>query len=364
MVQELSNYSVFISFKYSDGNEATRDYQLGLELFDRLKNSKVEAYFSPVSLGTRLRGDYSQAIDDALDQCSVLVLVGTSTKNVQSDWVRYEWGSFLNDIRSGRKPKGQLFTLLEGIGPSDLPRPLRQQQSFHAIDLARLCESIAALLTDSGSAAVDPLALDEPDSERSSSIGSRFEGFRRSPTIDDCGDLVRAYSSRSRATQALRVDEVVAASRFVDMSGISLNFICQQFPGDQLLQMVQGRSTLRLLFLEPDGAAMAVREREEGYTPGRLSALTSLNITTMLGLRARLGADERSGLAIRTIDETALFNTTILDHEFCVVQPYLPGIRGVDSPTLAMVRRTNTGLFNTFAVTFERQWERASEYDC
>lgn len=65
-----------------------------------------------------------------MDSASILIAVGTSTDNLNSSWVRYEWDSFFNDIISGIKPDGQVYSLISGFNTADLPRALRQTQAF------------------------------------------------------------------------------------------------------------------------------------------------------------------------------------------------------------------------------------------
>ena len=55
----------------------------------------------------------------------MLLAIGTSADHLDS-----EWDSFANDIRSGRKRKGKIFTYIEGVPIAALPRGLRQTQTF------------------------------------------------------------------------------------------------------------------------------------------------------------------------------------------------------------------------------------------
>lgn len=85
---------------------------------------------SNVSLESLGISEYKKAIDDALDVAKILVAVGTSRENLEWRWVRYEWDSFFNDILSGVKPTGRVFAYVEGVRILDLPRSLRQAQTF------------------------------------------------------------------------------------------------------------------------------------------------------------------------------------------------------------------------------------------
>jgi hypothetical protein len=73
---------------------------------------------------------FKEAIDEGLDATAVLVVVASSAENVKASWVSYEWNGFFTDILSNVKPDAQVFTYIKGISPTELPRSLRQVQSF------------------------------------------------------------------------------------------------------------------------------------------------------------------------------------------------------------------------------------------
>ena len=121
----------FISFKNLDPNgKPTRDSQLAQEVHDFLVAQGLRVFFSNVSLEKLGVAAYKKAIDSALDSAKVLIAVGTSGEHLDSQWVRYEWDSFLNDILSGVKPEGRIFGYVENTAISSLPRALRQSQVF------------------------------------------------------------------------------------------------------------------------------------------------------------------------------------------------------------------------------------------
>ena len=67
-----------------------------------------------------------------------------------------------------------------------------------------------------------------------------------------------------------------------------------------------------------------------------------------------------AGIQIRTYDETIRFNILLIDGQTCVIQPYLPEARGVDSPTFVVGRRWPTaGLYPMFDQIFAALWERS-----
>lgn len=90
----------------------------------------ISVFYSEVTLEQHGTSVYKQHIDRALEAAKVIVVVGTSVDNIESKWVRYEWDSFFNDIISGVKPEGRVFTYIESIDFSALPFALRQTQGF------------------------------------------------------------------------------------------------------------------------------------------------------------------------------------------------------------------------------------------
>jgi hypothetical protein len=123
------HYDVFISFKNlaPDGTQ-TRDSILARIVYTFLTGKHLSVFLSSISLEQLGVSAYKRAIDDALDATQVLVAVGTSREHLDSEWVRYEWDSFFNEILSGQKPQGRVFVYLAGTEARSLPRPLRQTQ--------------------------------------------------------------------------------------------------------------------------------------------------------------------------------------------------------------------------------------------
>lgn len=123
-------FQVFLSFKNSnDDGSPTIDSKMGEELYTALVKDGISVFFSNKTLPLLGMAQYKAAIDEALDEVEILVAIGTSKENLNSNWVRYEWDSFFNDILSEKK-KGQVFSYIDDISPSELPRTLRQLQCF------------------------------------------------------------------------------------------------------------------------------------------------------------------------------------------------------------------------------------------
>jgi hypothetical protein len=140
--------------------------------------------------------------------------------------------------------------------------------------------------------------------------------------------------------------------------GLSLNLICQQYADTRFAQLAKDGARLRLLFLDPAGAAIRQREIEEGQVAGHLSALTSLNLQGVLRVRDRLPAEARDRIEVATYDQTIRINITLINDELCIAQPYLPHARGVESPTMVIKKRwPAAGLYSVFERTFDELWD-------
>ena len=130
------DYQVFISFKNTGANgKPTPDAATARKVYEALRAAEVRVFFSEESLADSGRGEYARSIQEALETAEVLVLVGSCREHIESQWVSEEWGSFLEEIRTGRK-QGELFIINCGaLKPSNLPLFLRRHQMFNADDL-------------------------------------------------------------------------------------------------------------------------------------------------------------------------------------------------------------------------------------
>jgi hypothetical protein len=173
-------------------------------------------------------------------------------------------------------------------------------------------------------------------------------------------DVSAIYPTRSEFMSHTSAQALFDGASSIRIAGLSLNLLCQQYPDQQLRHLVETGTTLRCLFLDPAGQAIKEREREEGHPAGHLSALTQLNLNVLTQrVRGRLSPEAQQRLEIATYDETIRLNIVLIDDDVCVVQPYLPGTRGVDSPTFLIHRRwAAAGLYPMFEQVFNSLWER------
>lgn len=122
-------YKVFISFKNSDNGVDTYDKEVASQLYNEFINEGIETFFSNVSLLEFGEAAYKDSIEDALGQCTVLVVLGSKPEYLTSKWIKYEWNSFQQDILADIKD-GAIVTFLKDIPLDKVPRAIRHYQSF------------------------------------------------------------------------------------------------------------------------------------------------------------------------------------------------------------------------------------------
>ena len=178
---------------------------------------------------------------------------------------------------------------------------------------------------------------------------------------DRFSDVTAIYATRSEFVSSMPPTALFDDAQDVRAAGLSLNVICQQYSESKLRDHIEAGTTYRCTFLDPAGHAIKAREVEEGYPAGHLSALTELNIQTLVKrVRDKLSSEARDRLKIRIYDEVVRFNVLLIDGQTCVIQPYLPEARGVDSPTFVVNRRWPTaGLYPMFDQIFAALWNRS-----
>lgn len=122
-MEQVKKYDVFISSK-SD------DYHLAEEVYDFLTDSGLSVFIASEELKRIGKAQYADAIDEVIDNSFHMIVVASSLSHIKSKWVKYEWSTFSNDLKSNYR-NGNLITVLSSdIALKTLPASLRHQQSF------------------------------------------------------------------------------------------------------------------------------------------------------------------------------------------------------------------------------------------
>lgn len=174
-------------------------------------------------------------------------------------------------------------------------------------------------------------------------------------------DVTAVYATRSEFISHMPPHSLFDNATSIRACGLSLNVLCQQYAEHNLRRLAQEGTSIQCLFLDPDGAAIGEREKEENYPPGTLSDLTRINLRSLQDrVRGMLPEGVRSRLELAVYDETIRFNIILIDGQIGIVQPYLPALRGIDSPTFVLRRRwQDRGLFPVFEAIVSSLWTRA-----
>jgi hypothetical protein len=180
---------------------------------------------------------------------------------------------------------------------------------------------------------------------------------------DRFSDVTAVYATRSEFISKMPAHTLFDHAISIRACGLSLNVLCQQYSEESLRRLAEGGTQIQCLFLDPDGSAIQAREKEEKYRRGTLSDLTRINIRSMEDrVRDLLSDEARARLELATYDETIRFNIIIIDERMAIVQPYMPALRGIDSPTFVLDRKwENRGLFPMFEAVLSSLWTRAKK---
>ncbi len=161
------------------------------------------------------------------------------------------------------------------------------------------------------------------------------------------GGVTSIFPTRSQFLAEIPPQELFDAATSIRTCGISLNLVCQQYPTNRLRSMIEDGGVVSCLFLNPNGQYILEREKEEGFDSRQLEYLTQINLDLLLAMRDSLSSVRN--LRIGLYDEPARYNLTVIDDSLCVLQPYLPGLRGIESPTIVAARNVEDGsIFEAF----------------
>ena len=142
----MEKFDVFISFKNTDNNgQRTKDSIMAEELYHALKKRNINAFYSNISIPESGEYDFGDMIDMAIEQCSIIVVVGTSIENFNSKWVSHEFKLFRQEMLSGNKAseRSAIFSYItENVNTNKLPMALRYCQAFTS--LSEVVNSVCA----------------------------------------------------------------------------------------------------------------------------------------------------------------------------------------------------------------------------
>ncbi|MER5490356.1 SAV2148 family HEPN domain-containing protein [Streptomyces sp. NPDC002454] len=184
---------------------------------------------------------------------------------------------------------------------------------------------------------------------------------------DRYADVVAVHPDRVRLLRQFPAEDIFGGARRLDVMGIGLNLLVQNFSGRRLVRLAEAGCRARLLFLNPASSAIKRRERELGLRRGELSRSVEMNILHMRRVRSRLR--DPGAFEIQVFDETPRFTAYLVDGDGAdgvgIVQTYLRRTRGMEAPVLVLrgggrtVKPGDTGengIFATYREEFDLAW--------
>ena len=260
----------------------------------------------------------------------------------------YSESAVSNWVRGRTKPPGDVVLAAAALTGISLDRRLGTDGSHEARPALEPTDEVARLRVEFG--------------QLEALVRSHFAGDGTTRQRAATKDISAAFATRSEAQAAVPLVRLLARAEHVDVLGLSLNAVCQEVSDVTLVELIENGLHLRCLFLDPDGVNTKAREIEEGHPVGQLATLTRTNIDALARVRARLAPEARSRLEVRVYDNPVRFNLTIADETTALVQMYLHGARGLDSPALLVEARDDEphGFLDVVVRAFADTWEYGS----
>ena len=127
-------YDIFICYKESDEDgKRTKDSVRAQDIYYELTKKKYRVFFSRISLAGKLGEEYEPYIFSALNSAKIMIVVGTSEKNMKAPWVKNEWSRFLALMNESKEKV--LIPVYQDMDPYDMPEEFVHLQ---ALDMSRL----------------------------------------------------------------------------------------------------------------------------------------------------------------------------------------------------------------------------------
>lgn len=122
-------FDVFICYKETEigSNARTSDSVYAQEIYEALTQRDYKVFFSRITLEDKLGENYEPYIFAALNSAKVMLVVGTSTDKINSEWVQNEWRCFLFLMRKDTSKK--LIPVYRDMDAYDMPEEFVHLQS-------------------------------------------------------------------------------------------------------------------------------------------------------------------------------------------------------------------------------------------
>lgn len=203
-------FDVFISFKNTAPNGGlTLDRAIAERIHSKLRDEGLDVFFSERDLDNAA---FMNQIYGALEEAQLLILVGTSLEHIKSKWVMSEWRNFLGAINSGKKPNGQMITVLSGISSTDLPIEISNMQSFSANDIDDISKFVFKALGKFSNSEVRERIAEEEERKRKEAEEAALREMRLRMEAERRADEERLQREREQLEQERQKQQAEAAA--------------------------------------------------------------------------------------------------------------------------------------------------------
>ena len=142
--QKEDPFDVFICYKEADAvGERTQDSVLAQDIYERLSEKGYRVFFSRITLEEKVGTEFEPYIFAALNSAKVMVVVGTSRQNLDSVWVKNEWGRFLALMKKDNSKV--ILPCYKDIDPYEMPEGLAVLQSYNMASIGFIQDLIRGI---------------------------------------------------------------------------------------------------------------------------------------------------------------------------------------------------------------------------
>jgi hypothetical protein len=162
--------------------------------------------------------------------------------------------------------------------------------------------------------------------------------------------LLRAFPNRNTFFTANEMKMVFDKTRGIRIQGIALNFLLHNNLIPKLQRIAKEGGRIEILALHPDSPVLKLRDEKEGWQGGLKERLR----TTLVNL-VQLRKKYPQRITIKLF-KGECHNMTILTDDYIVVNSYITGQKGWESPTF-IFRRTNSDIAGSLDRQFKVAWD-------
>jgi hypothetical protein len=191
-------------------------------------------------------------------------------------------------------------------------------------------------------------------------IDSLFDLKKNDTNQSNYCDIHKVYTARSDVQGDLQALLKVATK--VEAIGISINELTLKLGDKDYIRALERGAEFTLLFLDPDGVNVGIREDEENVEKNHIANATRKNLSRLNRLRTELEFDGKENLyeqiEIILYDDIPRCNLVFIDDKVLFAQYYANYVKGENNPTFYIVNDGSDGIYSFYRKIFDRTKRR------